>query len=165
MAPEADGAAETPEIGIGPVHILHGQAERLDDEIIIDFDCLEMFEAGSVRHTSRYSASVPLRCPRAWPKSESAVSVTEVHLGGEGPGIPPRDARRPLDRKSTRSILLMAKHDVADAEQRGDESVARRVWVKMPWRASTSTMARSAVEAPVAMLRGILFVAEACPQR
>ena len=48
--------------------------------------------------------------------------------------------------------LVDGQHDVAHAEQRGDE-LWRRVCVITPLRASISTTARSAVEAPVAMLR------------
>ena len=48
--------------------------------------------------------------------------------------------------------LVDREHHVADAEQRDDEA-CRRVCVSTPLRASTRRMARSAVEAPVAMLR------------
>ena len=48
--------------------------------------------------------------------------------------------------------LVDRQHDMADAEQRDDDGW-RRVCVSRPLRASTSMTARSAFEAPVAMLR------------
>ena len=49
--------------------------------------------------------------------------------------------------------LVDRQHDVADADQRRDQRVPPRLRQHAACRASTSSTARSDVEAPVAMLR------------
>ena len=49
--------------------------------------------------------------------------------------------------------LVHRHHDMADAEQRADAASAARVCTSTPLRASIRMTARSAFEAPVAMLR------------
>ena len=55
--------------------------------------------------------------------------------------------------KSTRSILLMAAMTMGMPRSAGGRRGVAAGWARMPLRASTRTMATSAVEAPVAMLR------------
>ena len=101
---------------------------------------------------------------------DHVVAVEGRHRHGRRPapgsGGPRRNSASSLATRAELGVvpvdevhLVDGQHDRRHAEQGGDGRAWRRVCSTTPWRASTSTTATSAADAPVTMLRGVLGVA------
>ena len=152
-APEATVPAKPRKSRFGPVDPLHREAER---------------PAGGARPRRRPSRDARAASGRRY-QGMSALGVDDVVAVARRHRDRRRSSRSRAARRSRRSRprssskrasvevdqvhLVDRQHDVADAEQRGDEGVAARLGEHALARIDQQRSARSAVEAPVAMLR------------
>ena len=86
-------------------------------------------------------------------RADTGIEVTEAKPSGcDERGEGGLDLEKPRLGEIDQVDLVDRQHDMPDAEQRDDRGVTR-VCSNSPLRASTSSTASSALDAPVAMLR------------
>ena len=151
-AARGDGAGVAAEIARSAQHELHRHAERRVDAARSRDRPLRDARAGSARRTrasraERWTTLSPVSAATGMvttcAKSKLPAMVAEV-------GFDLAVSAPPTSRPA--SILLTASTTFL-MPTRSQIAAWRRVWRLTPWRASTSRMATSACEAPVAMLR------------
>ncbi len=147
-----DGAGIAAEQVVRPVDVLHRHAERSDAAWSPPDRPVPVLAAGSVRGTTACADWSPITLSPS--RAQTGIAVTAEKLNcprSAAKGVGDRLEHR-TGRNSTRSILL-----IASTTWRTPSSEAMAAWRRVcdsrPLRASTSRMARSAVEAPVTMLR------------
>ena len=149
-AAAGDRAGVAAEVEVGPVDPLHRQTERRCGAMVLDVDALEVGNsAGPSCQGVRGLADETLSPKRA----DIGMAATERKSSGSAKTLKASTmSSKRASLKSTRSILLTAS---TTWRMPSSETISecRRVCGNSPLRASTSRMARSALEAPVAMLR------------
>ena len=146
-----DRPGKSAKIEMRAIDPLHRKAKRLVAAVFGDIDRLEIVEQRRSMVPGRIGALFEILSP--W-RAEIGMAHDRLEVERRGKGFEIGDdlvERRPRS-KPVRSILLTAS---TTCRMPVSETIAawRQVWVRSPLRASTSRIARSAPDAPVAMLR------------